>query len=331
MQILQAGIEDYVLGEYTTFSSDEEASQTILSVTDTTGFSVNDYIILGVIGNENSEICKIASTNTNSITISVATIHKHYKDEPIQEIRYNQRKFYRSTTETGTFSHLSGEGSPISIKVDNPQGTILEDTTGTSTSWYKATYYNSYSLSETSLDDAIAVQAGDADHYVSLYKILAEAGLQNNSYISTEIVDRYRNEAEEEVEGSLITKYQLPLPKTSRILQKIIILSAAGNLLAQEYGVEANLEISKSGERKIKRAEELIDRILDGKITLIDTAGETLSKSSGSTVRSSNIYDGENADLGELFNLESEQFKCTDPEYPTSDSYRNSDSSVSGF
>ena len=331
MQILQAEIEDYVLGEYTTFSLDEESGQTILSVTDPTGFSANKYVVLGVIGNENSEICQVASTSTNSITVAVATTKKHYKDEPIQVIRYNQRKFYRSTTETGTFSHLSGEGSPVAIKIDNPQGTILEDTTGTTTSWYKATYYNSYSLSETSLDDAVAVQAGDADHYVSLYKILAEAGLQNNPYLSTEIVDRYRNEAEEETEGSLITKYSLPLPKTSRILQKIIILSAAGNLLSQEYGVEANIEISKSGERKIKRAEELIDRILEGKITLIDTDGSELSKQGTSTVRCSNTYDGETSDLGEMFNIGEEQFKMTDFGEPTADSYRKADSTVSGF
>jgi hypothetical protein len=129
----------------------------------------------------------------------------------------------------------------------------------------------------------------------------------------------------------LITKYSLPLPKTSRILQKIIILSAAGNLLSQEYGVEANIEISKSGERKIKRAEELIDRILEGKITLIDTAGSELSKQATSTVRCSNTYDGETSDLGEMFNIGEEQFKMTDPLYPTTDSYRNSDDNVSGF
>ena len=174
MQLLSASLEPYILGEKTYFLADEEIGQTTLSVVDPIGFATDKYVVLGVIGNENSEVCKIASTSTNSITVTIATIHKHYKDEPIQLLRFNQRKFYRSTTESGTFTHLTSEGSPVNVKVDDPQGTILEDSTGTSTSWYKATYYNSTSASETSLDDAIAVQAGDASHYTSIYKILKE-------------------------------------------------------------------------------------------------------------------------------------------------------------
>jgi len=319
MQILTAPIEEYVLLEKTYFSADEEASQTTLSVLDPTGFSANDYIVLGEIGNENSEICKISTTSTNSITIAVATVKKHYKDEPIREIKYNQRKFYRSTAETGTFTHLSGEGSPINVKVDDPQGTILEDTTGTSTSWYKATYYNSTSASETSLDDAIAVQAGDADHYTSIYKILKESGFDNNPCITTDLVSRYRDEAEDQTESTLAGLYSLPLPANSKMLQHIVTLLSAGFLLSQEYGVEADVEIGKTGERKIQRAEGLLDKILEKKIVLLDS-GTQAGISSGKLASCSNKYNSDMSDTGELFNISGELFVMTDPDEPTSSS-----------
>lgn len=313
MQILQAPLEQLSLGEKSVFSSDEEASQTTLSVLDTVGFSANDYIILGVIGNENSEVCKISTTTTNTITVAVATVRKHYKDEPIQELRYNQRKFYRCATETGTFTHLTTEGSPINVKVDDPQGTILEDTTGTSTSWYKATYYNSTSASETSLDDAIAVQAGDADHYTSIYKILKESGFDNNPYITTDLVSRYRDEAEDQTESTLAGLYSLPLPANSKMLQHIVTLLSAGFLLSQEYGVEADVEISKTGERKIQRAEGLLDKILEKKIVLLNS-GTQAGISSGKLASCSNKYDDSKYNKGELFTLESEIFKMADPD-----------------
>ncbi|MFA6325311.1 MAG: hypothetical protein WCX46_03760 [Candidatus Paceibacterota bacterium] len=313
MQILTAPLESQILGEKSYFSADEEAAQTILSVLDTVGFSTNDYIILGVIGNENSEVCKISTTTTNTITVAVATVRKHYKDEPIQELRFNQRKFYRSTTESGTFTHLSGEGSPVNVKVDDPQGTILEDSTGTSTSWYKATYYNSTSASETSLDDATAVQAGDASHYTSVYKILKEAGLENNSYITTDIVSRYRDEAEDQTESTLAGLYSLPLPANSKMLQHIVTLLSAGFLLSQEYGVEADVEIGKTGERKIQRAEGLLDKILEKKIVLLDS-GAQAGISSGKLASCSNQYNEDKYDKGSLFTLEDEQFRMGDPE-----------------
>ena len=105
MQVLVAPTEPVVLGEKTFFSADEAASQTILSVDNPSNIAQNDYVILGLLHSETAEICKISSTSTNTITVATATIFEHLKDVPIQVIRYNQRKFYRSSTQTGTFTH----------------------------------------------------------------------------------------------------------------------------------------------------------------------------------------------------------------------------------
>src|SRR3990167_9092527 len=169
MQILIAPLEQHILGEKTKFSAEEAAGQTVLSVENTQGFTANNDIILGQIGSELAEIVQISLVNTNSITTST-TKFIHKQGEPITKILFNKRKFSRSTTESGTYSHLSSEGSPVDIQVDQPEGTSFEDSTGTSSSWYKATYYNSTSGLESAIDTAVATKAGDVEEYTSLYK-----------------------------------------------------------------------------------------------------------------------------------------------------------------
>lgn len=324
MQILVAPLENIILGEKTSFSAEEAIAQTDLSVDNAQGFSVDDYVVLGKIGSETSEIRKISAVASDLLSITVdATKFLHVKGAPIRIIRYNQRKFYRSTTESGTYTHLSSEGSPVNINVDRPEGTEFEDSTGTTSSWYKATYYNSTSLIETSLSDAVAVKAGDTDHYTSIFKIKTEAGFQDNPYIGIELVDRYRIEAEAQAEGAVVSIYQLPFSSKPKLFQHIITLLAAGNLLAKEYGMEADVEVSKTGQRKIERAEELLEKIRKSKIILIDENGNELSKRTDMMASNSNKYSSSIADQGELFNIGDERFNLTDPADPLSSSLRS--------
>ena len=324
MQILLTPLENHILGEKTTLSADEVAAQTILSVKNAESFSVNDYIVIGKIGAEQAEtrLISAVSADLTTITISVATSFAHNEDDEITLIRYNQRKFYRSTTEDGTYSHLSGEGSPIDIQVDQPEGTEFEDSTGTSTSWYKATYYNETTENESLLSDCIATKAGDTEHYASIYKIKNEAGFANNPYINSADVGDYRDEAENQAESAVATVYSLPFSAKPKIFQQIVTLLEAGLLLAKEYGMESDVEISKTGQRKIDRAETLFDKIANGLLTLRDDNGNELSKLSSILASSSNTYDSSKYDRGELFNVSDERFRATDPDDSLSSSDR---------
>ena len=91
---------------------------------------------------------------------------------------------------------------------------------------------------------------------------------------------------------------------------------AAGLLLAKEFGMEADINISKTGQRKIDRAESLLKKIRDGLITLRDDSGDLLAKTSTIKASSSNVYNQE--DEGEMFNVGDEHFKMKDPDNPTS-------------
>lgn len=326
MQILIAATEDFVFTETTKFSADEAVGQTELSCDNASQFSADDYVMLGNLGNDTTEMNQISSVGSDlkTIILKTATKHVHVEGALITKMLFNQRKFYRSSSESGTYTHLSTEGSPIDIEVDGPNGTLLEDSTGTPTSWYKATHYNSTTSVETALADAIATKAGEAEHYTSIYKIKSESGFKDNPYIGSDLVDRYRTEAEAQAEGAVIGVYSLPFSSTPKIFQHIVTLLSAGLLLSKEYGMEADVEISKTGQRKIERAEELLEKIRDSKILLVGEDGSELSKRTDVMASNSNAYSSDAEDKGELFNLSDEAFKLTDPAKPLSDSRRSS-------
>lgn len=323
MQVLSAPIENAVLGEQSAFSADVVAGATSLTVYNTQGFVEHDYIIIGTIGYEKAELLQVKSvTVPGTLVLEVACSFAHLKDESIQRIFYNKRKFYRSATESGTYSHLSTAGSPVDIDVDNAEGNIFEDPDGTATSYYKATYFNTTTSKETDLSDSLPALAGDSDHYTSVYKIKVEAGFKDNPYIDSDLIDRYRLEAESEIDGYVAGFYQLPFVSVPKMIQHICTLLAAGNLVSKEYGLEMDLEISKSGDKKIQRAEDLLKRIQEGTIKLIDSIGGVLSMTSSNLASCSNAYDDSVYNKGELFNISDESFKLTDPSEPLSSSDR---------
>lgn len=322
MQILLAPTEELILGEKTYLSADEAASQTTLSVENSLGFSANDYIVLDVLGNDIAELLQIStctSSGQNAITIKTATKFAHDSGAPIRRLKYNQRKFYRSA-DAITYTELTSEGSPVTIHVDDPEGTRLEDSTGTSAYYYKVTYYNSTTLIETLLADSIAEKGNDTSHYTSIYKIKKEAGFADNSYISSEEVSKYRDWAEGKAESAVATIYSLPFSSTPAIFPQIVTLLAAGSLLLEEYGVENDVDTTKNGQKKIDFAEKMLQDIADGKMLLLDSSKIELSRLSSNKASSSNIYTSGIADKGEMFNLSDERFQFTDPTDPTASS-----------
>jgi len=313
MQILNAITESQILTELT-YLSDDAPAGTSLSVDNTQGLIANDYIVIGTTGNDKKELRKIASVTINTITLSVATSFAHVNGTQVQKILYNKRKFYRATSKTGSYQLIATKD----IEVDRPDGTFYEDSDGIYTSWYKATYYNEYTLTETSLDDAVACKASGSDHYTSVDEVRKQAGFEKAYGISDEIISNYRDEAENEFESAIVTVYIIPLSSKPKIVRQIINLLAAGNLLIKEYGMEADIEISKSGQRMIDRAYELIGKIVDGKLKLVDNDGNEIGTKSSAILASTSNECSTADDKGELFNIGDEQFSFKDPDSPTS-------------
>jgi hypothetical protein len=141
---------DTTNSEQTYLTSAVSAGATSLSVKNTQGFSANDFIVVGGIGNENSEITKINSISGNNTLVVDALKFDHGVDTPVTYIKYNQVRIYKASSKNGTYSLIL---VGINIEVDYPDGTRYDDTTGTSSSWYKAAYYNSLTGVQSDLSD----------------------------------------------------------------------------------------------------------------------------------------------------------------------------------
>ena len=81
------------------------------------GFATNDYVLIGEFGQETSEILLVdgVTAATHTVTTSTTTQFAHSQDTKVTILKYNQVKFYQ--TSTATFSE-SGNQLPKASPVD---------------------------------------------------------------------------------------------------------------------------------------------------------------------------------------------------------------------
>jgi len=122
---------------------------TTLVVTNSAGFNALDYLLIGEFGNETSEIVQIAAggvnTTTHTLTLVSATKFSHAESTKITILKYNQVRFYRTTTTT--FSASSPVTGYLDIQPDS-LFTIGYDTTNT-TGYGWGLFYNETTLAVT--------------------------------------------------------------------------------------------------------------------------------------------------------------------------------------
>lgn len=126
---------------------------TALIVKNNDRFATTQAVLIGEMGEERSELNTTSGiTGKNSITIDVATNFNHNADDPVYKLEYNQVKFYKSATLTGTYTVLA----TVDIDVDNhDKVTRYDDATALTTDYYKIQYYNSETTVTSELSDPI--------------------------------------------------------------------------------------------------------------------------------------------------------------------------------
>ncbi len=283
MKTLIAPTEDFIKVERTKLDADVSAgSDVALTLLNNDHFSQNDFIVIGQEGSEKAELQQINAAVVAGTAIQVATLlFAHKKGETITKYRYNQRKFYGATSETGTYTELTADGSPVTIQVDDPQGTIIEYTGIEGYTYFKSTYYNSQDSTETATDDSEAVLADESKRYTSLYAIRVQAGLTNNPYINDGRIERKRKQAENEINSAIFSRYTLPLSEVPPLIQNICELLAGGYIDYEEFGAEGE------GKKWLGEARALLKSIQKGRQRLITADSAELA-----TVSTTNVLQG---------------------------------------
>jgi len=215
----------------------------VLPVANSSGYAVNDFIVIGPEGSEQAELCKVTAVTTQTLTLATMKL-VHYTDEPIVKYQYNQRKFYGSLTASGSYVELTSYGSPADILPGDPQGNYLEYDGTEGYAYFKSTYYNTVTTDETDLADAEAVAGDDSTRYCSIYAIRKQTGLTNNPFITDAQIEVYRKRAENEIDSYLNAKYVLPLINSSGtqeipfMVENLATLLAGGYMDYQEFGAD---------------------------------------------------------------------------------------------
>jgi hypothetical protein len=176
----------------TRFAADYAAGVSSISVKNTSGFAVDNFIVLGKVGFEQAEIIKI-STITDNTTLALASNTKfpHSRDTLITLIDYDKIRVYKSSDGiSGTYSLET----TIEIAIDQDV-TSFEDTSALETDYYKFAAYNSVTAVEGGRTDAVA-STGFTFYSLAtmINRVLSLFGDSNAEFVTRDEVKDYINE-----------------------------------------------------------------------------------------------------------------------------------------
>lgn len=265
--------------QQTRLAADVASGVPTIAVQNNAGFANSDFVIIGTPGSDSTEMLTILSKSAASgITFTANLSLKHSLYDFVNSLFGDKIIVYRAANSTGLqpadtdFAVLD----TISIQPDQAY-TRYTDADGSSSYWYKFTYKNSASLSETNLADSKAVRGGGAGDYCSIAAIREEAGFKTANFITDEMIDVKRQAAQDEINGTLHGFYVVPFQvPVNQFITDICRRLAAGLLLLEQYGEINNTETS-SGKSKRDGARADLAALAEKQKVLTDQTGQSLA------------------------------------------------------
>lgn len=171
--------------EKTYFDADSAIGATTLTANGT-NFAVNDFIVLGKLGQEKSEIVKISAVSSTAITVN-ATTFAHNRGDLISFTPYDKIVPERSTDGGLNYSLLS----TVDIQADN-HDTIIQRPTDAATDYYRVRFQNSHTSTFSDYSDVV-IGSGYADN--SVFSIKKRALKSMGESVGDLITDEFLNES----------------------------------------------------------------------------------------------------------------------------------------
>lgn len=187
---------------------------TSISVKNADRFATNDRIMIGEMGLEATEIVTVSAVAADNTTLTIGTtLYPHAADDPVYKLRFDQVKIYRSTSLTGTYSVIA----TVALDVDNADLTTkYDDTTGTSSNFYKTSVYHSISTLESSLTDAIqgtGYRRNQVGYIID--EIMREVGDENEQHVSRIEMLGYFNDVNDDLLLNVSRPYEFLRARTT--------------------------------------------------------------------------------------------------------------------
>lgn len=171
----------------TRITSDVSSGATAITVANNDDFADGDYVILGKVGEEKTELVTLTGTTNNDQLDSSAAVFDHAVGTPATEVAYDQVQIARASSESGSYSAVA----TIDLNLDE-ETTTYDDADGSTTSWYKVRYKDSDAGTYSAYSDPVQ---GTGYTTQSLYamtnEVLEEFGDPNADEVSRDQVERY--------------------------------------------------------------------------------------------------------------------------------------------
>lgn len=190
------------------------AGVTTLNVKNNQKFALNDRIMIGEQGREKTEIVTVTGAVSAGQVLTIgATTFAHEADDPVYILRFDQVNFYRSTSESGEYTLVSG----VALDVDNENlTTSYDDATGTSSSWYKVTFSHSITTQASALSDAMQGTGYDVDQVGYLLdEVLMEIGDPEEKTTSKNMIINDLNECNYDLTSRVSRPYSFLHTRTT--------------------------------------------------------------------------------------------------------------------
>jgi hypothetical protein len=160
----------------TYISSNLAAGVIAVPVENSTDFTAGQILLLlSSLGSENSEIVTSASHTTLSF-VTLATLMAHNRGDIVNEIKYDQIVVSKCATIDGVYAVFATQ-----TFFTTQQNTVIYDTTGLSTDYYKIQWKNSLTGLLSSASDSISVTAYPANSVANIiYPVLRAMGVSEN-------------------------------------------------------------------------------------------------------------------------------------------------------
>lgn len=180
---------------------------TLINVKNSDRFAANDRIMIGQMGNEATEIVTVSGPVGDGSGLNIgATVFSHSSDDPVYKLRFDQVKFYRSTTTSvGTYTVVSTQP----LDVDNATlETYYDDITGTSAYYYKFTFFHSLALVESAFSDIIGGGGWRREQVGNIIdEILQEVGDPQEIHVTRQEIIGYFNDVNDDLQVDVAKPY----------------------------------------------------------------------------------------------------------------------------
>jgi len=238
----------------TVLTADAHSGDTEIFVENNDGFSVDDYIVMNPF-NEVTEIVKISTSTNNKITLATALLFNYAEKAKIYKTPYNQMKFYSATTSSGTYTARA----TTDIMYDQPF-TEYEYAAGTADLYYKVTFYNETTTTETDIDSSTYFQVSVDDTYVTPREMMIYLQFANGVIEISEMKEIIKL-AEMKVDLDVSSSNASVLKISSFLLSKHYILNALASKAISTGYIIATVEgrtVTKSHTELKKDAESAL-------------------------------------------------------------------------